>query len=209
MITVSSIPSDQPSIGTIARKRRRQIIKSQRDAVQPSKKICPEPITSSGTDSNATQVAYPSDTKTSQGKKKPQMKYDPDVPMSKDEAAVWRKEQRRKRNRESAAASRQRQRDRIEELEVEVFDWKSKYEGLLSRLEKLEKRSPMEGQPCSNHVSPCASPSTVPASGLNCDRSCGMVSLQENLDSQVAEEEAHEQENHVVMHLSEKISRPA
>lgn len=71
--------------------------------------------------------------------KKPQMKYDPDVPMTKEEAAVWRREQRRKRNRESAAASRQRQRDRIAELEVEVDEWKVKYEAILDKIRKLEE----------------------------------------------------------------------
>lgn len=59
-------------------------------------------------------------------KKKPQMRYDPSVPMTKEEAAVWRREQRRKRNRDSAAASRQRQRNRILELEGEVAEWKKK-----------------------------------------------------------------------------------
>jgi len=75
---------------------------------------------------------------TSTGKKQ-QMKYDPDVPMTKEEAAKWRREQRRKRNRESAAASRQRQRDRITELEVHVENWKSKFEGVMARIAHLEK----------------------------------------------------------------------
>lgn len=70
--------------------------------------------------------------------KKPQMKYDPDVPMTKEEAAVWRREQRRKRNRESAALSRQRQRDRIADLEVEVADWKNKVDSIMDRIKKLE-----------------------------------------------------------------------
>eukprot|EP00559_Dactyliosolen_fragilissimus_P004677 CAMPEP_0184860068 /NCGR_PEP_ID=MMETSP0580-20130426/5022_1 /TAXON_ID=1118495 /ORGANISM="Dactyliosolen fragilissimus" /LENGTH=171 /DNA_ID=CAMNT_0027357025 /DNA_START=27 /DNA_END=539 /DNA_ORIENTATION=- len=56
-------------------------------------------------------------------KKQVQKRYDPDVPMSKEEEQAWRREQRRKRNRESAAASRQKQRDRIFELEAEVDDW--------------------------------------------------------------------------------------
>lgn len=60
--------------------------------------------------------------------------------MTKEEATIWRREQRRKRNRESAAASRQRQRDRISELEGEVEDWKVKYQAALDRLEALEKQ---------------------------------------------------------------------
>lgn len=71
--------------------------------------------------------------------KKPQMKYDPDVPMNREEAAAWRREQRRKRNRESAAASRQRQRDRIIELEAEVEGWKSKFEDVMNRIRQLEE----------------------------------------------------------------------
>jgi hypothetical protein len=70
--------------------------------------------------------------------KKPQMKYDPEVPMTKEEASLWRREQRRKRNRESAAMSRQRQRDRIADLEVEVADWKIKVDSIMDRIKKLE-----------------------------------------------------------------------
>jgi len=71
--------------------------------------------------------------------KKPQMKYDPDIPMTKEEAAVWRREQRRKRNRESAAASRQRQRDRIDVLEGEVDEWKKKYDDVMAKVRALEQ----------------------------------------------------------------------
>jgi hypothetical protein len=73
------------------------------------------------------------------------MRYEPDVPMTKEEATAWRREQRRKRNRESAAASRQRQRDRISELEVEVDDWKVKYKAALDRLKRLESLHGMPG----------------------------------------------------------------
>jgi bZIP transcription factor len=76
---------------------------------------------------------------TSCNKKQPQRKYDPDVPMSREAAALWRREQRRKRNRESAAASRQRQRDRISELEVEVHDYESRYHEVMSRIQALEE----------------------------------------------------------------------
>lgn len=77
--------------------------------------------------------------KTTGKPKKPQMKYDPDVPMTKEEAAAWRREQRRKRNRESAAASRQRQRDRIVELEAEVEGWKVKFDEAMRRIQELEQ----------------------------------------------------------------------
>lgn len=73
-------------------------------------------------------------------KKKPQMRYDPSVPMTKEDAAVWRREQRRKRNRDSAAASRQRQRNRISELEDEVAEWKIKFDEAMARLAKQESK---------------------------------------------------------------------
>lgn len=71
--------------------------------------------------------------------KKTQIRYDPEVPMNKDQLAAWRREARRVRNRESAAASRQRIRNRISELEDEVGDWKAKYSNAIQRLEALEK----------------------------------------------------------------------
>lgn len=74
-------------------------------------------------------------------KKKTQIRYDPDVPMSKEQLAAWRREARRVRNRESAAASRQRIRNRITELEDEVADWKSKYAEAMERLQTLETAS--------------------------------------------------------------------
>jgi molecular chaperone GrpE (heat shock protein) len=52
---------------------------------------------------------------------------------------MWRRECRRVRNRESAAASRARVRDRIQELEVEVEDWKTKYAQAVQRLENLQQ----------------------------------------------------------------------
>jgi hypothetical protein len=100
--------------------------------------------------------------------KKPQRKYDPDVPMTKEEAAIWRREQRRKRNRESAAASRQRQRDRITELEEQVNGFKNKYEDMLNHIRTLETTTPppsMSITPLevtsSIAVSPTLSPSTA------------------------------------------------
>jgi hypothetical protein len=75
--------------------------------------------------------------------KRPQMKYDPEVPLSKEETSVWRREQRRKRNRESAAACRKRQRDRISELEVEVEEWKVKFDEIVKRLGEVEGENVM------------------------------------------------------------------
>jgi hypothetical protein len=71
--------------------------------------------------------------------KKTQIRYDPEVPMSKEQLAVWRREARRVRNRESAAASRQRIRSRITELEEEIEGWKSKYSQAMERLDQLKQ----------------------------------------------------------------------
>jgi len=84
------------------------------------------------------QCTIPSEPLDANSKKKPQMRYDPSVPMTKEAAAIWRREQRRKRNRDSAAASRQRQRNRITELEDEVSEWKKKYDDAMSKLAKQE-----------------------------------------------------------------------
>jgi len=118
----------------------------------------PSAVASSGTSSAKVPVANAIVTTkvSSKPQKKPQLKYDPDVPMTKEEAAVWRREQRRKRNRESAAASRQRQRDRIVELEEEVEEWKVKFDEVMKRIQELEAGAAGTGtavsatRPCSN-----------------------------------------------------------
>jgi hypothetical protein len=166
--TVASLPLSQPheqslsvdnNPGADARKRRREKLASQRIATATpdsamshsaasvvSATINTEAPTSKRRKVEASLPAVVSPTTPvkkaidSYGKtKKPQMKYDPDVPMTKEGAAAWRREQRRKRNRESAAASRQRQRDRIVELEAEVEGWKSKFDGVMKRIRQLEE----------------------------------------------------------------------
>lgn len=157
-----------------ARKRRREILTTQRTIVESLPKICQiSSVSSEVVSAKRRKVSDNGKKKT----KKPQMKYDPDVPMTKEEAAVWRREQRRKRNRESAAASRQRQRDRITELEGEVGDWKLKYDSMMKKIEELEKahgksiedymtpeqsRAMMTEAPVSIFVSPPSSPGYSP-----------------------------------------------
>jgi len=70
---------------------------------------------------------------------KKQARYEPEVPMGKEDLAAWRKEARRVRNRESAAASRQKTRSRIEELEGQVDVLQSKYDAALQRIAELEQ----------------------------------------------------------------------
>jgi len=163
-----------------ARKRRREILASQRSQViDVDLEATSQVLTAAAGIELPAPVAkrqkMDEAEKSKKSAKKPQMKYDPDVPMTKEEATAWRREQRRKRNRESAAASRQRQRDRITELEVEVEEWKYKYEAIMGSIKQLEESSgkvpsdllfPEQSQPLpesySKFVSPPASPGHSP-----------------------------------------------
>ena len=144
-----------------ARKRRKAIITSQRQesesneqnaaAAQPSAaqpSAAQEPsasasITSDASDDDNNDPSGPSIKRdideSEETDKKTQIRYDPEVPMSKEQLAVWRREARRVRNRESAAASRQRIRSRITELEDEIEGWKSKYSQAMERLDQLKQ----------------------------------------------------------------------
>ncbi|GAX28371.1 hypothetical protein FisN_4Hh033 [Fistulifera solaris] len=126
--------NDSPSE---ARKRRREILVTQRSSVSSSSSD--ESSCSSSHDGTKRPKLEVLDKALKQSEKKPQMKYNPEIPMTREEAAAWRREQRRKRNRESAAASRQRQRDRINELETELEEWKEKYETVMSKIKALEE----------------------------------------------------------------------
>jgi hypothetical protein len=173
-----------PDSSSEARKRRREILVSQRNMLEaPVKPIqVPDDLPVPAKRRKLTD-APPSKAKPV---KKPQMKYDPAVPMTKEAAAAWRREQRRKRNRESAAASRQRQRDRISELEVEVEDWKCKFDSMMEKIRNLEEvtgtndgwapvqslilsetRSKFVSPPSSPDHSPLPSPCASPVASLS------------------------------------------
>lgn len=104
---------------------------------------------------------------------KKQARYEPVVPMSKEELSEWRKEARRVRNRESAAASRRKTRERIEELEGQVSALEAKYASALARIAELEhQETPTEvpsftsavvepTEPSSHRVSPTLSPTPL------------------------------------------------
>jgi hypothetical protein len=138
-----------------ARKRRKEIIQSQRsegdssvainnevpkEATEAAAAVSEEPAVTEKKPPKKRKVDDSSITssKDDDDGKKTQIRYDPEVPMSKEQLAAWRREARRVRNRESAAASRQRIRSRITELEEEVGDWKSKYTQAMERLQRLE-----------------------------------------------------------------------
>ncbi|KAG7360149.1 bZIP transcription factor [Nitzschia inconspicua] len=70
---------------------------------------------------------------------KKQSRYEPGVPMTREELKKWRKEARRVRNRESAAMSRKKNRERITELEIEVDEIKTKYAAALKMIIDLER----------------------------------------------------------------------
>jgi uncharacterized protein YhaN len=167
-----------PDSSLEARKRRREILTSSRCSTTlelPVKCVTVTQVPEGQVKRRKMNVNEEVTTKVKPGKK-PQMKYDPDVPMTKEDAAAWRREQRRKRNRESAAASRQRQRDRIAELEIEVDDWKTKFEAMMGKIKKLEKATgkkaveyarpeqsqPLLGESVSKFVSPPSSPGHSP-----------------------------------------------
>jgi hypothetical protein len=70
---------------------------------------------------------------------KRQARYDPGVPMTRDEMTSWRKEARRVRNRESAAESRRRTRDKIDVLQDQLSSLESKYAAAVKRIAELEE----------------------------------------------------------------------
>lgn len=113
-----------------ARKRRRALLALHRNvSTSPDHFVKVDPSSTKSAPSPSHQQGSAS--------KKPQMKYDPDVPMTKNEAALWRREQRRQRNRLSAAQSRERQRNRISELENELDQWKDKYAAVQAKIDSL------------------------------------------------------------------------
>ena len=126
--------------------------------------LIPDEVTSKSTkDAPAVPAAAPIVTvRRTKGAKRPQMKYDPSIPMTKEETSVWRREQRRKRNRESAAACRRRQRDRISELEVEVSEWRAKFDEALNKLKDLEGEEAVAHFEALRNLAPPARCSTPP-----------------------------------------------
>jgi chromosome segregation ATPase len=125
-----------------ARKRRKEIIQSQRGEVEGAVKA---EIPAAEKEEKKAKKKKKFDEEaeamaaSEEAKRKTQIRYDPEVPMDKDQLAAWRREARRVRNRESAAASRQRIRSRIDELEDEVGEWKAKYQQAMERLASLQQ----------------------------------------------------------------------
>ena len=97
------------------------------------------------------------------------LKYEPaDPSLTEEEAAEWRKEQRKARNRASAAQSRHKTKARIDELEGEVGELKRMYAAAVARIAELEGTSGTTSMPyfaaaadrvTSTTISPPSSPS--------------------------------------------------
>lgn len=218
---VSTTVQQTVDTSAVARKRRREIILSHRsgapdpvpstdaeDVLPPKKRkvsVSEESVPTEIAVAETDSIKLGNKAKAANAKKakKPQMKYDPDVPMTKEETAAWRREQRRKRNRESAAASRQKQRDRIAELEVEVDGWKAKFEEAMKRIRQLEAGANQ------NVVSPCASPNLCPNPSPTSLLLVASSIVDTRRDSEGASTEPKIKEETEKQHLIETISRPA
>jgi hypothetical protein len=204
---VLSLPQIQEDASAMARKRRREIILSQRTTSVQTSSLIPDETTS-GLPSEPDAKKARKDASTVAAcskKKKPQMKYDPDIPMTKEEAAVWRREQRRKRNRESAAASRQRQRDRITELEIELDDWKVKYDEIMTKLHAMEEITQMKVTDDLIDSLPTVSPvSPITALIVSSTPSSLTITGKDDTEATVVSDSESEKE-----HDHNSISRPA
>lgn len=134
-------------------------------------------------------------------------RYDPGVPMTKDELVAWRKEARRVRNRESAAASRKRTRDRIDELEGQVTEIKTKYSAALERILQLESLAAAH-----NLVVPPTS-SVFPPQDLSLVSPCSSTSTPsispQDTFTLSPEEEQNQEATEKYQHVTEMISRQA
>lgn len=190
-----TIESSTPPSGTITATSRRP--------AKVAKKTNAQAVTGGSANANAS---------TSAKKKKPQNKYEPDVPMTKEEAAVWRREQRRKRNRESAAASRQKQRDRITELEKELGEWKAKFSAVMGRLNAAEAArgivpSTASDLPISEEIRvESGTGSTDTTNGITTDDSAAVIAAVHQGTTPTSMSNETQQQKH---HLIETISRPA
>ena len=136
----------------LAGSRKRRRAPSTKPSTRPSARPRKAPVTTAT--SKKDEVALPLElaaaapvvtvTSAPGANKRPQLKYDPSVPMTKEETSAWRREQRRERNRASAAACRTRQRNRIAELEKELGEWKAKFDQALGRLRGMDAGAAVE-----------------------------------------------------------------
>ena len=85
------------------------------------------------------------------------LKYEPaDPSLTEEQAAEWRKEQRKARNRASAAQSRHKTKARIDALEGEVSELKRMYAAAVARIAELEGGSGTSGSTTMPHFAAIA-----------------------------------------------------
>lgn len=144
-VEIASSERGQAEDPALARKRR--IERRSKSSEPPSKRSNCDKFETEGGDAGVTDADLVSSGKPSVRGIKKQARYEPGVPMSKEELVKWRKEARRVRNRESAAASRQRTRERINELEAIVEDLESKYSAALDLIKKLQAEKNLPTSP--------------------------------------------------------------
>jgi hypothetical protein len=147
---------------------------------------------------------------------KKQSRYDPGVPLDREELREWRKVARRVRNRESAADSRKRNRDRVTELEGEVDILQSRYSAALQRIVELEA-----AQAVNDSFTPAILRQDV-MSGVDWTHSVGSAPLSPKITSfktisppmsptlsySVPDEEHHEEVTKKYQHIMHLINRP-
>lgn len=218
------------SEAALARKRRKELRTSSTTSKKPrvddsnenksKESVVVDPVTSSDT-TVPTEKPKPHIT----GIKK-QSRYDPGVPMNREELREWRKEARKVRNRQSAAESRKRNRERITELEGEVDVLNSKYAAALQRIVELEAASAVNDssftpatlrQDISNlglskpKSVPALSPKTMPATGYKSVTPLLSHVVPLEAGQMTGGDGKHHHEEHVQkkhQHIMEMISRP-
>ena len=209
----SAHANDQAS-ASLARKRRIELRNLQRSASDDSSEAsprCSKRVREAEDDVLVDPVT--SKPKPSITGIKRQSRYDPGVPMTRDELTAWRKEARRVRNRESAAASRKRNRERITELEAELDSLSSKYSAALQRIVELEAAAAVHDsftptslrQDIENIVSPIGS---APASPKYASAAAVSPPLSPAHSFTLSDSKHHEEVNKKVQHIMDMISRP-
>lgn len=190
----------------IARKRRLEARKRSHDSKHSVEVSSPEKVTSyqhlSLTHSTK-RAAYQ--------QRNTQVRYSPDVPMTEEELASWRRDQRRIRNRDSAATTRRKTRELISELQNAADQWKKKYEKLEAENANLLKKlqSPGVSDVSTDSMSKAIIP-VPPSPELTSTANTPPIVTDENfVEDCCGEAMMKVQQQEPKQHLTEMISRPA
>ena len=190
----------------IARKRRLEARKRSHDSKHSVGISSPEKVTS------YQHLSLSHSTKrASYQQRNTQVRYSPDVPMTEEELASWRRDQRRIRNRDSAATTRRKTRELISELQNAADQWRKKYEKLEAEnadlLKKLQSRGVLDVS--TDSMSKAVIP-VPPSPELTSITDATPIVTEENvLDDCCGEAMIKGQQHEPKQHLTEMISRPA